>query len=74
VASWGGLVRIGFLVAATGFSTGLLTRALSFGTHGISIVPVKIPKLIEELRGGVTIEGALAQRVLRVAIDRVWED
>lgn len=70
----GGLVKIAFLVAATGFSTGLLMRASSFGTHGISIVPVKVPKLIEELRGGMGIEAALAERVFRVAIVRVWED
>lgn len=70
----GGLVRIGFLVAATGFSTGFLKRAASFGTHGISIVPVVIPKLLEELRAGKGIEKALSDRVLRVAIDRVWEE
>lgn len=70
----GGLCRLGLFVSATGFSSGFYKRGEHHGSEGFSIVPIAVPAFIENLNSGVTIEDALAERVERVVLDRVWEE
>ena len=73
VVERGGACRIGFFVAAAGFSSGFYKRAEHFGTQGVSIVPMSVPWLEGRVRDE-GIEPALTQSVERVVLDRTWEE
>jgi hypothetical protein len=70
----GGFARLGFALAAEGFTGGFYDRAKSFGTHEVSVVPISIPWLVKRLEEGVTIEDAFATRVREVVLERQWEE
>jgi len=70
----GGFARLGFALAAVGFTGGFYERAKSFGTHDISIVPISIPWLLRRMQEGSAVEDALGSRVRQVVFDRQWEE